>query len=193
MYEYIKGDLVDLNPTSVVVDNNGIGYFLNISLSTYSKLSGRKNAMLLLHQVVREDAHLLFGFIDAGERQIFRYLISVSGVGVNTARVMLSSLSPSEIQTAILSNNVKTLQSVKGIGAKSAQRIIIELKDKLSKDSENIEFSIPQDNTTKDEALSALVMLGFSKNPVNKIVDKLFTANPSSSVEDLIKLALKQL
>ncbi|RUT73343.1 Holliday junction branch migration protein RuvA [Ancylomarina longa] len=193
MFEYIKGDLVELNPTSVVVDNNGIGYFLNISLNAYSKLSGRKNVMLFLHQVVREDAHLLFGFVDAAERQIFRYLISVSGVGVNTARVMLSSLSPSEIQTAILSNNVKTLQSVKGIGAKSAQRIIIELKDKLSKDSDIMEFSIPQDNTTKDEALSALVMLGFSKNPVSKIVDKLYMANPSSSVEDLIKMALKQL
>jgi Holliday junction DNA helicase RuvA len=193
MFEYIKGDLVDLTPTSVVVDNNGIGYFLNISLNAYSKLSGHKSAMIYLHQVVREDAHILYGFIDAKEREIFRHLISVSGVGASTARVMLSSLTPEEIQSAILSASAKTLQSVKGIGAKSAQRIIIELKDKLGKDVDLAEISMTQDNTTKDEALSALVMLGFAKNAVAKVVDKLFKANPSSSVEDLIKQALKQL
>ncbi|MGQ1911563.1 Holliday junction branch migration protein RuvA [Marinifilum sp. RC60d5] len=193
MFEYIKGDLADLNPTSAVIDNNGIGYYLNISLNTYSKLSGYKSAQLFIHQVIRDDAHLLFGFIDVKEREIFRLLISVSGVGANTARMMLSSLSPSEIQTAILSNNVKTLQGVKGIGAKTAQRIIIELKDKLAKDSDISEISLQQDNTSKDEALSALVMLGFAKNSVTKVVDKLYKANPESSVEELIKLALKQL
>ncbi len=193
MFEYIKGELVDLTPTSVVVENNGIGYYLNISLNTYSKLSGHKNAQVYLHQVVREDAHLLFGFIDASERSVFRHLISVSGVGANTARMMLSSLTPSEIQTAIVSSNVKTLQGVKGIGAKSAQRLIIELKDKLGKDTDISDISLLQNNTTKDEALSALVMLGFVKNSVTKVIDKLFASNPSASVEDLIKLALKQL
>ncbi|MPQ48194.1 Holliday junction branch migration protein RuvA [Marinifilum sp. N1E240] len=193
MFEYIKGDLADLTPTSAVIDNNGIGYFLNISLNTYSKLSGHNTAHLYLHQVIRDDAHLLFGFIDDKERQIFRHLISVSGVGANTARVMLSSLTPPEIQTAILSNNAKTLQGVKGIGAKSAQRIIIELKDKLGKDSDISEISLLQDNTSKDEALSALVMLGFAKNAVTKVIDKLYKQNPASSVEELIKLALKQL
>ncbi len=193
MFEYIKGELVDLTPTSVVVENNGIGYYLNISLNTYSKLSGHKDAQIYLHQVVREDAHLLFGFIDASERSVFRHLISVSGVGANTARMMLSSLTPSEIQTAIVSSNVKTLQGVKGIGAKSAQRLIIELKDKLGKDTDISDISLLQNNTTKDEALSALVMLGFVKNSVTKVIDKLFASNPSASVEDLIKLALKQL
>lgn len=193
MFEYIKGELVDLTPTSVVLENNGIGYYLNISLNTYSKLSGHKTAQVYLHQVVREDAHLLFGFIDANERSIFRHLISVSGVGANTARMMLSSLTPSEIQSAIVSSSAKTLQGVKGIGAKSAQRIIIELKDKLGKDTDLGDISLPQNNTTKEEALSALVMLGFAKNSVAKVIDKLFAANPSASVEDLIKLALKQL
>ncbi len=193
MFEYIKGEFVDLTPTSVVVENNGIGYYLNISLNTYSKLSGHTNAQVYLHQVVREDAHLLFGFIDASERSVFRHLISVSGVGANTARMMLSSLTPSEIQTAIVSSNVKTLQGVKGIGAKSAQRLIIELKDKLGKDTDISDISFTENNTTKDEALSALVMLGFAKNSVTKVIDKLFGANPSASVEDLIKLALKQL
>lgn len=156
-------------------------------------MSGHKNAQVYLHQVVREDAHLLFGFIDASERSVFRHLISVSGVGANTARMMLSSLTPSEIQTAIVSSNVKTLQGVKGIGAKSAQRLIIELKDKLGKDTDIADISFSQNNTTKDEALSALVMLGFAKNSVTKVIDKLFAANPSASVEGLIKLALKQL
>lgn len=193
MFEYIKGDLVDLTPTSTVIETYGIGYFLNISLNTYSRLSGHKKAHLYLHQVVREDAHLLFGFIDEQERGTFRHLISVSGVGANTARMMLSSLSPSEIKTAILTDNVKTLQGIKGIGAKTAQRIIIELKDKFGKDSDISEISFTQDNTTKNEALSALVMLGFAKNAVTKVVDKLFVSNPSASVEDLIKMALKQL
>ncbi|WP_421920856.1 Holliday junction branch migration protein RuvA [Marinifilum sp.] len=193
MFEYIKGELTDLTPTSAIIENNGIGYFIHISLNTYTHLSGHKSVQLLLHQVVREDAHILYGFIDHGEREIFRHLISVSGVGVNTARVMLSSLNPVEIQTAILSNNVKTLQGVKGIGAKSAQRIIIELKDKLGKESEILEISLPQDNTNKEEALSALVMLGFAKNAAYKVVDKIYNAHPSSSVEEIIKLALKQL
>lgn len=193
MFEYIKGNLVDLTPTSAVIENNGIGYYIHISLNTYTQLSGQSNIQLYLHQVVREDAHLLYGFNDTKEREIFRHLISVSGVGVNTARVMLSSLSSAEIQTAILTNNAKTLQGVKGIGAKSAQRIIIELKDKIGKETEILEISLPQNNTNKEEALSALVMLGFAKNAAYKVVDKIYSANPASSVEELIKLALKQL
>lgn len=193
MFEYIKGELADLTPISAIIENNGIGYFIHISLNTYTQLSGHKTVQLYLHQVVREDAHMLYGFMETNEREIFRHLISVSGVGVNTARVMLSSLSPAEIQTAILSNNAKTLQGVKGIGAKSAQRIIIELKDKLGKETDILEISLPQNNTNKEEALSALVMLGFAKNAAYKVVDKIYTANPASSVEDLIKLALKQL
>ncbi|WP_372751655.1 Holliday junction branch migration protein RuvA [Labilibaculum sp.] len=193
MFEYIKGIVVDLTPTSVVVETSGMGYFLNISLNTYSQLSGHNEAQLYLHQVVREDAHLLFGFINANERGLFRHLISVSGVGANTARMMLSSLTTSEIQSAIVSSNVKVLQSIKGIGAKTAQRIIIELKDKLGKETDISEFSLEENNTTKEEALSALVMLGFSKNSVLKIINKIYTANLNASVEDLIKLALKQL
>ncbi len=193
MYEYISGLITELTPTAVVIECGGIGYYINISLNTYTKLSGHKETKLFLHHVVREDAHLLYGFNDAKEREIFRYLISVSGVGVNTARVMLSSLTAAEIQTSIIANDAKTLQSVKGIGAKSAQRIIIELKDKLGKDVDLSEISLPQDNTNKEEALSALVMLGFAKNAANKVVDKLYKANPSASVETLIKQALKQL
>jgi Holliday junction DNA helicase RuvA len=193
MFEYIKGDLIDLTPTSVVVDNNGVGYFINISLNTYSQLTNERSAKILLHQIIREDAHILFGFVDASEREIFRHLISVSGVGASTARVMLSSLTPQEIQTAIISESAKTLQAVKGIGAKSAQRIIIELKDKIGKLTDVSEISFVQDNTTKDEALSALVMLGFTKNSVVKVIDKIIKTNPTVGVEELIKLALKQL
>ncbi len=193
MYEYINGLITELTPTAVIIECGGIGYYINISLNTYSKLSGHKTTKLHLHHVVREDAHLLYGFSDHKEREIFRSLISVSGVGVNTARVMLSSLTATEIQTAIIANDTKTLQGIKGIGAKSAQRIIIELKDKLGKDVDLAEISLPQDNTNKEEALSALVMLGFAKNTVNKVVDKLYKANPTVSVEELIKLALKQL
>ena len=193
MFEYIKGDLIDLTPTSVVVDNNGVGYFINISLNTYSQLTDERSAKILLHQIIREDAHILFGFVDASEREIFRHLISVSGVGASIARVMLSSLTPQEIQTAIISESAKTLQAVKGIGAKSAQRIIIELKDKIGKLTDVSEISFVQDNTTKDEALSALVMLGFTKNSVVKVIDKIIKTNPTVGVEELIKLALKQL
>ena len=193
MFEYIKGDLTELLPTFAVVENNGIGYYLHISLSTYSKLSGHKNVKLYLHQVVREDAHMLYGFFDLKEREMFRNLVSVSGVGANTARMMLSSLTSDEIQSAIVSSNVKTLQNIKGIGAKSAQRIIIELKDKLEKGTGTSENFPLQDNTTKEEALSALVMLGFAKNPASKVVDKLFSADPSINVESLIKMALKQM
>lgn len=193
MFEYIKGDINDLTPTAVIVDNHGMGYYINITLNTYSQLSGHKSAQLYLHQVIRDDAHLLFGFNELKERDVFRLLISVSGVGANTARVMLSSLTAEEIKKAIFSNNSKTLQDVKGIGAKTAQRIIIELKDKIGKEDELGEIVVPQNNTIKEEALSALVMLGFAKNTVAKVLDKVIKANTPTSVEELIKIALKQL
>ena len=193
MFEYIKGDLNDLTPTAVIVENHGMGYFINITLNTYSQLSGHTSGQLYLHQVIRDDAHLLFGFKELKEREIFRLLISVSGVGANTARMMLSSLTAEEVKKAIFSNNSKTLQDVKGIGAKTAQRIIIELKDKIGKEDEMGEIVLFQDNTIKDEALSALVMLGFAKNSIAKVLDKIINANSPASVEELIKLALKQL
>ena len=193
MFEYIKGDLNDLTPTAVIVENNGMGYFINITLNTYSQLSGHKSAQLYLHQVIRDDAHLLFGFKDLKEREVFRLLISVSGVGANTARMMLSSLTSEEVKKAIFSNNSKTLQDVKGIGAKTAQRIIIELKDKIGKEDEMGEIVLPMDNTIREEALSALVMLGFAKNAIAKVLDKIIKANAPTSVEELIKIALKQL
>jgi len=193
MFEYIKGDLNDLTPTTVVVENHGLGYIINISLNTYSQLSGHQSAQLYLHQVIRDDAHLLFGFKELNEREIFRLLISVSGVGANTARMMLSSLTSEEIKKAIFSNNSKTLQDVKGIGAKTAQRIIIELKDKIGKEDEIGEIVFAQDNTIREEALSALVMLGFNKNSIVKVLDKIMKASSPSSVEELIKMALKQL
>ncbi|MRT92338.1 Holliday junction branch migration protein RuvA [Ancylomarina sp. 16SWW S1-10-2] len=193
MFEYIKGDIYELTPTAVIIDNNGMGYYVNITLNTYSQLSGHKSTQLFLHQVIRDDAHLLFGFKELKEREIFRLLISVSGVGANTARVMLSSLTAEEIKKAIFSNNSKTLQDVKGIGAKTSQRIIIELKDKIGKEDELGEIVFSQDNTIREEALSALVMLGFAKNTVAKVLDKVIKTNTTSSVEELIKLALKQL
>ena len=193
MFEYIKGDINELTPTAVIVDNQGMGYYINITLNTYSQLSGHKSAQLFLHQVIRDDAHLFFGFNELKERDVFRLLISVSGVGANTARVMLSSLTAEEIKKAIFSNNSKTLQDVKGIGAKTAQRIIIELKDKIGKEDELGEFVLPQNNTIREEALSALVMLGFAKNTVAKVLDKVIKASVPESVEELIKVALKQL
>jgi len=191
MYEYIQGKISELTPANVIIDNQGVGYFINISLNTYSALSGKEQAIVFIHQVVREDAHLLFGFYNKSERQIFRHLISVSGIGANTARMMLSSLSPSEIQEAIMLGNVKLLNSIKGIGAKTAQRIIIDLKDKVGKSEISGDFLLTQSNTNRDEALSALVMLGFTKNSVDKILDKLIKDTPNAEVEELVKKALK--
>ncbi len=193
MYEYIKGSLIEITPTYAVVETHSVGYLINISLNTYSKLSEKKDCLLYLHQVIREDSHILYGFFDKKEREIFESLISVSGIGPNTARMMLSSLSPYEIQEAIKANNVDLLKSVKGIGAKSAQRIIIDLKDKLGKFDETGEILASQNNTNKEEALSGLVMLGFSKNAVEKVLNKIISENNNLDIEDLIKLALKRL
>lgn len=193
MYEFIRGDIAGLNPASVIVEAGGIGYFINISLNTYSVLNGKKQAYLLLHQVVREDAHILFGFADKKERELFRNLISVNGVGASTAIMMLSSLTPDEITSAVATENVAVLKGVKGIGAKTAQRIIIDLKDKLAKLPESGQILISADNTTRNEALSALVMLGFSKKDSEKVISKIFQEQPEATVESVIKQALKRL
>jgi holliday junction DNA helicase RuvA len=193
MYEYVEGKVEEITPAYAIINNNGIGYFVNISLSTFPALTKDAIIKLYLHQVVREDAHLLFGFASKTEREIFRLLITVSGIGANTARMMLSSMSPTEIREAILSENLNTLKSIKGIGAKSAQRLIVELKDKLGKDISGEDFFMPKDNTVRNEALSALVALGFGKPAVEKVIDKLISENQNISVEDLIKQTLKKL
>jgi holliday junction DNA helicase RuvA len=192
MYSYIEGKLAEKTPTYVVIDVNGIGYEINISLHTYGQIEGLKNCKLHTHFVVREDAQLLYGFHSTNERKLFVYLISVSGVGANTARLILSSMSPDEVYNNILNKNVAAMQSVKGIGGKTAQRIIIDLKDKLEKDgmvTENLQFS---HNTKKEEALSGLVVLGFNKNLASKAIDKVLeTKGNDLSVEELIKSVLK--
>ncbi len=193
MYDYIKGEIKEISPTHVIIDNNGIGYFINISVNTFSKLSGKEKGIIFIYEVIREDTHQLFGFFDKTERSIFLQLISVSGVGANTARVMLSSLSPDEIQSAIIHSDINLLKSIKGIGAKTAERIIVDLRDKVGKlmDSDQIVTSL--DNTIKEEALSALVMLGFPKAKVDKIINEILKENKGLSVENLIKESLKRI
>jgi len=193
MIEYIKGAITKINPTFLTIESGGIGYFINISINTFSKLEGKSDFKMLIHEVIREDAHLLFGFADSAEREIFRLLISVSGVGANTARMMLSSLSPGEIEKAILGSDVNILKSVKGIGLKTAQRIIVDLKDKLGKQAGSGEIFTIADNTSREEALSALVMLGFAKSAVSKVLDKIVREEKNLTVEDIIKRALKNL
>ncbi|MBI9055051.1 MAG: Holliday junction branch migration protein RuvA [Bacteroidales bacterium] len=193
MYEFLKGEIRELSPTFVVLENNGIGFFINISLNTYSQLSNKEVSLLYIHEVIREDAHQLFGFFDKTEREIFTLLISVSGVGANTARVMLSSLSSNEIKNAILNGDINLLKSIKGIGAKTAERIIIDLRDKVGKVEGSDKINFQLDNTIKDEALSALVMLGFPKNKVDKVITIILKENNELKVESLIKEALKRL
>ncbi len=193
MFEYIKGEIKEISPAHLIIENNQIGYFINISVNTYSQLSGQDNALVYIYEVIREDAHHLFGFFEKKEREIFLHLISVSGVGANTARVMLSSLAPTEIQNAISTGNVNILKSIKGIGAKTAERIIVDLKDKVGKISDGEQIIARIDNTIKDEALSALVMLGFPKVKVDKIINEILKQNKVLSVEELIKEALKRI
>jgi Holliday junction DNA helicase RuvA len=193
MIDYIKGTLVQVKPAFVTIETHGIGYFVNISLSTFSKLENQKEFKILIYEVIREDAHQLFGFADIEEREIFRMLISVSGVGASTARMMLSSLSSAEIERAIIGSDVNVLKSVKGIGLKSAQRIIVDLKDKMGRQTGSDEIFGLADNTKRDEALSALVMLGFAKSAVAKVLDKIVREEKNLTVEDLIKKALKNL
>lgn len=195
MYEYVKGLVVELNPAYAVVEVGGIGYFVNISLTSYSSMVQGEQAQLYLHQVVREDALLLFGFVTKVERELFRQLITVNGVGPNTARLILSSLTPQELTNAILSENLVKLKSVKGIGAKTAQRIIIDLKDKinLSGEYDTAEIFAASDNTIKKDALLTLNTLGFAKAAVEKVLDKVLKEKPDASLETVIKLALNYL
>ena len=195
MYEYIKGKVVEINPALAVIEANGIAYSINITVHTYSQASLDSESLLYLHHVVREDAQLLFGFSTKEERSIFRLLISVSGIGANTARLILSSLTPEETRQAILSSDVRTLQGIKGIGTKTAQRLIVDLKDKFGKMTQGEEIFLSQYNTIREESLSALVTLGFPKNSVEKILDRILSQNkePDLTVETLIKRALKEL
>ncbi|WP_295650835.1 Holliday junction branch migration protein RuvA [uncultured Mucilaginibacter sp.] len=194
MYAYINGKLVYKCPTYVVIDAGGVGYHINISLNTYSNIGDAENCKLYIWQHVKEDAHTLYGFADEGERRLFLHLISVSGIGPNTGRMMLSSITPAEIQAAILKGDVPMIQRIKGIGPKSAQRLILELQDKLRKDGPDTLISMPVNHTAKDEALSALVMLGFVKNVAEKAIDvAVRSANENLTVEQLIKIALKSL
>lgn len=193
MYEFLKGKIKEVTPAYVIIENTGIGYFINISLNTYSQISEKDDISIYLEEIIREDAFSLYGFSTTSEREIFRHLLSVSGVGANTARVILSSMSPQEIKNAILNEQVNSLKKVKGIGAKSAQRIIVDLKDKLSKTETEEEFVTPANNTIKEEALSALVTLGFTKSKVEKVLDELIQKEGDIQVEQIIKKALSQL
>ena len=191
MYEFIEGDFVEKSPAHLVVKAGALAYYLHISVFTYSQIGSGNAGRIYLHYVVREDAQVFYGFAGREEREIFRSLISVSGVGANTARLILSSLSPDEVSQAILGGNVAVLQGIKGIGAKSAQRIIVDLRDKIGKAAGIDELFLSQDNTNREEALSALVALGFPKKTVEKVLTKIMAEQPELSVEEVVKSALK--
>jgi Holliday junction DNA helicase RuvA len=193
MYDYLKGKLVEKSPTYVVIDVNGVGYFVNISLTTYSKIKEQENIKIFTYFVVREDAQILFGFADKNERLLFTHLITVSGVGANTARLILSSLTTEEAFNAIVQSKTDVLQAVKGIGGKTAQRIIIDLKDKLIKSGIELEKINENHNTIREEALSGLLILGFNKLSAEKVIDKALKNENIVDVEGLIKEALKML
>jgi Holliday junction DNA helicase RuvA len=193
MITHIQGRLVEKSPTNVVIDCAGVGYDINISLHTYSLLPERENIKLFTYLHIKEDGHTLFGFVEKSEREIFKLLISVSGIGTGIARTMLSSLSPKQIIEAIASSDVATIQSAKGIGAKTAQRVILDLKEKVLKVYDLDEISTLTDNTNKSEALSALEVLGFNRKLAEKAVEKVLKDTPSASVENIIKQALKNL
>ena len=193
MIHHLKGKLVEKNPTYVIIECGGVGYFVNISLNTFSKLKDSEGINLFTHLQVKEDSHTLFGFAERSEREIFRLLLSVSGIGSSTARTMLSSLEPVQIRDAIANGDVPTIQSIKGIGAKTAQRVILDLRDKILKVYDIGEVSVTTNNTNKEEALSALEVLGFARRPTEKVVDKVLAQDSSLSAENIIKLALKNL
>ncbi len=193
MITQIKGRLEEKSPTHVVIDCQGIGYEVNISLHTYSQLGQDENIKLFTHLQIREDSHTLFGFFTSMERSVFRLLLSVSGIGASTARTMLSSLEPQQIQRAIVNEDLTTIKSIKGIGLKTAQRVLIELKDKMMSLFEGEEIQSFANNTIKDEALSALEVLGYSRKQSEKVIDNAIQAAPESSVEELIKAALNKL
>jgi len=194
MYAYIDGKLAYKSPSYVVIDAGGVGYHINISLNTYSKLGDAERCKLFTWLHVKEDAHTLYGFADEGERRLFLHLVSVSGIGPNTGRMILSSITPEEIQAAIVKGDVSQIQRIKGIGPKSAQRLILELQDKLKKDGPDTLITVPAIKTVKDEAMSALVMLGFARNTVEKVLEQELNKNTGNlTVEQLIKFALKSL
>ena len=197
MIDYIKGSIVELNPAYTVIDNQGIGYMMNITLTTFDVLSKTgvgNNTLLYAYEVIREDAHTLYGFASKAEREAFLLLISVSGVGPNTARMVLSAMSVDEFQQAIAGNNVAMFKSVKGVGGKTAQRIIVDLKDKIKPTGNTLLLEKGQaDGEVYDEALAALVMLGFTQQASNKVLKSLFAKNPTLSVEGAIKQALKMM
>ena len=193
MITQIKGRLEEKSPTHVVIDCQGIGYEVNISLHTYSQLSQDENIKLFTHLQIREDSHTLFGFFTPMERSVFRLLLSVSGIGASTARTMLSSLEPQQIQRAIVNEDLATIKSIKGIGLKTAQRVLIELKDKMMSLFEGEEIQSFANNTIKEEALSALEVLGYSRKQSEKVIDNAIQSAPESSVEGLIKAALNKL
>ncbi|RYG15479.1 MAG: Holliday junction branch migration protein RuvA [Chitinophagaceae bacterium] len=194
MYAYLSGDLTFKSPAMVYLDVNGVGYEVNISLHTWSAIQHLEKAKLYTWFQVKEDAHTLYGFADEGERRLFLHLISVSGIGPTTCRMMLSSITPVEIQNAIIQADVALIQQIKGIGAKSAQRIVLELQDKLKKEGPDSLISMPLHNTTRDEALSALIMLGFGKQVADKALDNAIKkADQDLTVEQMIKVALKNL
>jgi len=193
MITQLSGRIVEKNPTYVIVDCNGVGYFLNISLHTFSLLPNEEPIKIYTHLQVKEDSHTLFGFMEKTEREIFLLLISISGIGPSIARTMLSSLNPNQVRDAIASGDVAAIQAVKGIGSKTAQRVIVELKDKILKVQNMGEVSPLSNNTTKEEALSALEVLGFNRRQSEKVVDRVLSQDTSLSVEDIIKQALKNL
>ena len=193
MIAHIQGKLVEKTPTEVVIDCNGVGYRINISLHTYSLLPSSDFVKLFTHLIIKEDAHSLYGFVEKSEKEIFKMLLTVSGIGAGIARTMLSSIEPRQIIQALASGDVATIQSIKGIGGKTAQRAILDLKDKVLKIYDLDEVSLTQNNTNRDEALSALEVLGFVRKASEKIVDKVINENPDATVETIIKQALKNL
>lgn len=201
MIEYVKGELAELSPATAVIDCNGLGYAINISLNTYSAIQGKKECKLYIHEAIREDAYILFGFSTKQERELFLLLISVSGIGGNTARMILSALSPSELISVISSENANMLKSVKGIGLKTAQRIIVDLKDKIKSSGMDSGASMELqgvmagniNSRIQDEAIAALTMLGFPQAASAKVVSAILKEEPSAAVEQVIKAALKRL
>ena len=193
MIEYISGSLAELTPTYAVIDNHGLGYLINISLTTYAELEGKADVKLLIHEAIREDAYVLFGFATAQERVLFQQLIGVSGVGANTARMILTAIAPSELEIVIVSGDDKKLKAVKGVGAKTAQRIIVDLKDKIKPADSTLTLEQTPSNDAFDEALAALLMLGFAKPQSQKVLSKLFKEEPTLKVEKAVKKALSML
>jgi len=194
MIDYIKGKVTELTPTSAIIETGGIGYLTHISLTTYSSLENKESAQIYVYEAIREDAHLLFGFFTKEEREMFLLLISVSGIGANTARMILSSLSITELQQCIAQDNVTALKNIKGIGLKTAQRIIIDLKDKIGRVAGDAKTTGTESySSVKQEAAQALMMLGFQQAPISKALEKIFAGSPSLTIEQAIKQALKLL